>query len=93
MCWCFQLCHPHGLSFRTQRDCGLRDPRFHSFVITREDGSRTFGAALVFDELVEDEKICLAMQTLQVGIMCPFHWSLLHAACEPFVILLFIWFV
>uniref|UniRef100_A0A8C0UUD3 DENN domain containing 5B n=1 Tax=Cyanistes caeruleus TaxID=156563 RepID=A0A8C0UUD3_CYACU len=33
------LCMPKGLSFRTQAD--NRDPQLHSFIITREDGSRT----------------------------------------------------
>jgi hypothetical protein len=32
---------PKGLSFRTQADS--REPQFHSFLITREDGSRTYG--------------------------------------------------
>ncbi|KAI1882056.1 hypothetical protein AGOR_G00246760 [Albula goreensis] len=35
------LCMPKGLSFRTQADD--REPQFHSFLITREDGSRTYG--------------------------------------------------
>jgi len=64
-----QLSHPRGLGFRTQKDGGPREPRFHSFVITREDGSRSYGAALVFYERVDDEKICLAMQTLQVFLL------------------------
>uniref|UniRef100_A0A3B3B4J1 DENN/MADD domain containing 5A n=1 Tax=Oryzias melastigma TaxID=30732 RepID=A0A3B3B4J1_ORYME len=42
------LCMPKGLSFRTQIDS--REPQFHSFIITREDGSRTYGFALTFFE-------------------------------------------
>ncbi len=40
-------------------------PVFHPFIVTREDGSRVFGATLTFYELVEDESICSAMQSLQ----------------------------
>ncbi|KAM4617362.1 DENN domain-containing protein 5A isoform 2-T2 [Discoglossus pictus] len=56
------LCMPKGLSFKTQADC--RDPQYHSFIITREDGSRTFGFALTFFEEVTSKQICSAMQTL-----------------------------
>lgn len=53
---------PKGLSFRTQSDS--RDPQFHSFIITREDGSRTYGFVLTFYEEVTSKQICTAMQTL-----------------------------
>ncbi|XP_053576576.1 DENN domain-containing protein 5A isoform X3 [Bombina bombina] len=56
------LCMPKGLSFKTQADC--REPQFHSFIITREDGSRTFGFSLTFFEEVTSKQICSAMQTL-----------------------------
>ncbi|XP_065422478.1 DENN domain-containing protein 5B isoform X3 [Chrysemys picta bellii] len=56
------LCMPKGLSFRTQID--NRDPQFHSFIITREDGSRTYGFVLTFYEEVTSKQICTAMQTL-----------------------------
>ncbi|XP_043944090.1 DENN domain-containing protein 5B-like isoform X2 [Protopterus annectens] len=56
------LCMPKGLSFRTQAD--NRDPQFHSFIITREDGSRTYGFVLTFYEEVTCKQICTAMQTL-----------------------------
>uniref|UniRef100_A0A1A8FF14 DENN/MADD domain containing 5A n=1 Tax=Nothobranchius korthausae TaxID=1143690 RepID=A0A1A8FF14_9TELE len=56
------LCMPKGLSFRTQVDS--REPHFHSFIITREDGSRTYGFALTFFEEVTSKQICSAMQTL-----------------------------
>lgn len=53
---------PKGLAFKTQADC--RDPQFHAFIITREDGSRTFGFSLTFFEEVTSKQICSAMQTL-----------------------------
>ncbi|XP_066490646.1 DENN domain-containing protein 5B isoform X5 [Tiliqua scincoides] len=53
---------PKGLSFSTQTD--NRDPQFHSFIITREDGSRTYGFVLTFYEEVLSKQICTAMQTL-----------------------------
>lgn len=53
---------PKGLSFKTQADA--RAPQFHSFIITREDGSRTFGFSLTFYEEVTSKQICSAMQTL-----------------------------
>ncbi|XP_055505451.1 DENN domain-containing protein 5A isoform X3 [Leucoraja erinacea] len=56
------LCMPKGLSFKTQSD--NRGPQFHSFIITREDGSRTYGFALTFYEEVASKQICSAMQTL-----------------------------
>ncbi|XP_019375140.1 PREDICTED: DENN domain-containing protein 5A isoform X2 [Gavialis gangeticus] len=56
------LCMPKGLAFKTQADS--REPQFHSFIITREDGSRTFGFSLTFYEEVTSKQICSAMQTL-----------------------------
>ncbi|XP_066561369.1 DENN domain-containing protein 5B isoform X1 [Amia ocellicauda] len=56
------LCMPKGLSFRTQVD--NRDPQFHSYLITREDGSRTYGFVHTFYEEVTSKQICTAMQTL-----------------------------
>ncbi|XP_066556954.1 DENN domain-containing protein 5A isoform X3 [Amia ocellicauda] len=56
------LCMPKGLAFRTQAD--NREPLFHSFIITREDGSRTYGFSLTFYEEVTSKQICSAMQTL-----------------------------
>lgn len=53
---------PKGLSFRTQVD--QRDPQFHSFIITKEDGSRTYGFVHTFYEEVTSPQICSAMQTL-----------------------------
>jgi hypothetical protein len=53
---------PRGLRFKTQRDKRLT--AFHSFIITREDGSRSYGSALVFYEEVTSTEVCAAMQTL-----------------------------
>lgn len=56
------LCLPRGLSFKTQWDS--RHPKFHSFTITREDGSRSYGSALVFYEEVTTKSVLDTMQTL-----------------------------
>ncbi|XP_067346046.1 DENN domain-containing protein 5B-like isoform X3 [Channa argus] len=56
------LCMPKGLSFRTQAD--QHHPQFHSFIITKEDGSRTYGFVHTFYEEVTSPQICSAMQTL-----------------------------
>ena len=54
---------PQGLGFKKKSE--PHNPYTHSFLITREDGSRTYGCCLTFYEVVEDEQICIAMQTLQ----------------------------
>ncbi|CAG2064752.1 unnamed protein product, partial [Timema podura] len=58
-----QLCLPQGLKFRTQKH--PLEPQFHSFIITREDGSRNYGFSYIFFEEIRNKKICSAMQTLQ----------------------------
>ncbi|XP_060588449.1 DENN domain-containing protein 5B-like isoform X3 [Ruditapes philippinarum] len=57
------LCLPKGLTFRTERQS--RKAKFHSFIITREDGSRLYGSSYIFYEEVTNAQICAAMQTLQ----------------------------
>ncbi|EDO30806.1 predicted protein, partial [Nematostella vectensis] len=57
------LSFPHGLTFRTQAE--PHSPSLHSFLITREDGSRVYGCALTVYEVVDEEEICKAMQVLQ----------------------------
>ncbi|XP_078359146.1 DENN domain-containing protein 5B-like isoform X2 [Oculina patagonica] len=57
------LCLPQGLTFKI--DSENHEPYFHSFLITREDGSRVYGCALTFYEVVKDAQICKAMDTLQ----------------------------
>lgn len=59
----FQLCLPQGLTFKKESE--PHEPSFHSFLITREDGSRVYGCALNFYEAVKDPQICKAMDTLQ----------------------------
>ena len=54
---------PKGLSFRTQK--GNRQAKYHSFVMTREDNSRIYGAALTFYEQVTSQHICAELSTLQ----------------------------
>ncbi|XP_029953015.1 DENN domain-containing protein 5B-like [Salarias fasciatus] len=56
------LCMPKGLSFRTQAD--RRDPRFHSFTISFDDGTRSYGFVHTFYEEVTSPQIITAMQTL-----------------------------
>lgn len=60
----FQLCLPAGLQFKTQKHC--LEPKFHSFVVTRENASRYYGFSLIFYEEVRNRNICSAMHTLQV---------------------------
>ncbi|XP_065844490.1 DENN domain-containing protein 5A-like [Oscarella lobularis] len=55
------LCLPRGVHFAKTP----APPSFHSFLITREDGSRLYGAALTTRELVETENVILALETLQ----------------------------
>ena len=38
---------------------------FHTFIVTREDGSRSYGHALLFYEEVGDRDVCTALHTLQ----------------------------
>ncbi|XP_028409168.1 DENN domain-containing protein 5B-like isoform X2 [Dendronephthya gigantea] len=54
---------PNGLQFKLNTE--THSPSFHSFLITREDGSRLHGFALTFYEKVKDYGICQAMQILQ----------------------------
>ncbi|XP_037071130.1 DENN domain-containing protein 5B-like [Pollicipes pollicipes] len=57
------LALPRGLQFRTQKHSLA--PAFHSFVVTREDGSRLYGFAYTFFERVDDRATCDVMHTLQ----------------------------
>uniref|UniRef100_A0A671Y5C8 DENN/MADD domain containing 5B n=1 Tax=Sparus aurata TaxID=8175 RepID=A0A671Y5C8_SPAAU len=56
------LCMPRGLSFRTQAD--RLDPQFHSFTMSFDDGTRSYGFVLTFYEEVTSAQIITAMQTL-----------------------------
>ncbi|KAL4714481.1 hypothetical protein ACJJTC_017776 [Scirpophaga incertulas] len=57
------LCLPAGLQFRTQKHS--LEPKFHTFVVTRENASRYYGFSLIFYEEVRNRNICSAMHTLQ----------------------------
>ncbi|XP_050342201.1 DENN domain-containing protein 5B isoform X3 [Nymphalis io] len=57
------LCLPASLQFRTQKHS--LEPKFHSFVVTRENASRYYGFSLIFYEEVRNRNICSAMHTLQ----------------------------
>ncbi|XP_072941524.1 DENN domain-containing protein 5B isoform X1 [Epargyreus clarus] len=57
------LCLPAGLQFRTQKHS--LEPKFHSFLVTRENASRYYGFSLIFHEEVRNRNICSAMHTLQ----------------------------
>lgn len=75
LCICYlQLSLPAGLLFGTQKH--LLEPRFHSFVVTREDASRYYGFSLVFYEEVRNRNICNAMHTLQVTSINVFQYDL-----------------
>ncbi|XP_024137853.1 DENN domain-containing protein 5B [Oryzias melastigma] len=56
------LCMPRGLSFCTQAE--RLDPRFHSFTIAFDDGTRSYGFVHTFYEEVTSPQIITAMQTL-----------------------------
>ena len=53
---------PRGVYFR--KHLKNSNSRFHSFLQTREDGTKIYGFVLTFYEQVENEKILLAMETL-----------------------------
>lgn len=53
---------PRGLSFRTQAD--RLDPQFHSFTMSFDDGTRSYGFVHTFYEEVTSAQIITAMQTL-----------------------------
>ncbi|XP_065897264.1 DENN domain-containing protein 5B-like [Dysidea avara] len=56
------LCLPDGLHVRQITFPEDEKPEFHSFVITREDGSRTYGCALSFYEINTDQKLVDAVK-------------------------------
>ncbi len=56
-----KLCLPQGVLFEKHEI----KPKFHPFLITKENGSKVYGGALIFYELIDDYLICNAMQTLQ----------------------------
>lgn len=57
------LCLPRGLLFA--KEGHVPEPQFHSFLVTKEDGSRVYGSALTFYELVTTGKVLDALEMLQ----------------------------
>lgn len=57
------LCLPRGLLFA--KEGHVPDPQFHSFLVTKEDGSHVYGSSLTFYELVTTEKVLHALEMLQ----------------------------
>lgn len=53
---------PRGLSFRTQAD--RLEPQFHSFTMSSDEGTRSYGFVHTFYEEVTSAQITTAMQTL-----------------------------
>lgn len=80
--FCLQLCLPAGLQFRTQKHS--LEPKFHSFVVTRENASRYYGYSLIFYEEVRNRNICSAMHTLQVNNLLKKEFK--HSTCMYFTI-------
>uniref|UniRef100_A0A3P9MQA1 DENN domain-containing protein 5B-like n=1 Tax=Oryzias latipes TaxID=8090 RepID=A0A3P9MQA1_ORYLA len=70
------LCMPRGLSFCTQAE--RLDPRFHSFTIGFDDGTRSYGFVHTFYEEVTSPQIITAMQTL-----CQMHHVEHHSSSSP----------
>ena len=52
---------PKGVFFTKNK---IPEPAFHSYLLTREDGSRVYGCVLTFYEKMENPNICSAMFTL-----------------------------
>ncbi|KAM8892101.1 DENN domain-containing protein 5B-like isoform 2-T2 [Spinachia spinachia] len=67
------LCMPRGLSFRTRTD--KLDPQFHSFTMSFDDGTRSYGFVHTFYEEVTSAQIITAMQ-----ILCQMHHVEHHSA-------------
>ena len=62
-----RLILPSGLRFCTQHEISdLQAAKSSPFVVTREDGCKNYGVAIVFYEEVTDTNICHAVHTLQV---------------------------
>ena len=59
------LCLPDGLHLKQIPFPEDEQPEFHSFLITKEDGSRTYGCALSFYEVNTDQKLVEAVKSQQ----------------------------
>lgn len=76
---------PKGLAICTQR--GERTTKFHSFIMTREDGTRTYGASLTFYEPVKEQSICSELEGLQVKYVDYMRHRKLSTPNAPHVVL------
>eukprot|EP00049_Salpingoeca_infusionum_P015830 m.311479 g.311479 ORF g.311479 m.311479 type:complete len:993 (-) comp15956_c0_seq1:6014-8992(-) len=57
------LSFPRGLMFKREGD--TRRICFHTFVLTRDDGTKAYGANLVFYERVQSQKLLTAVKVLE----------------------------
>jgi len=60
-----RLILPQGLRFCTSREVSTLGPKCHPFLLTKEDGEKSYGVSFVFYEEVKDINICHAIHTLQ----------------------------
>ncbi|OQR76595.1 DENN domain-containing protein 5A-like, partial [Tropilaelaps mercedesae] len=76
------LCLPSGLTFCTQKRLKALESNswFHTFIVTREDGSRSYGHALLFYEEVGDRDVCTALHTLQQMYLAELNEGRVHSA-------------
>lgn len=59
---------PSGVSFSCvakESQDNTKEPRFHPFIITKENGAKVYGFSLVFYEEVTDDSIINAVSSLQ----------------------------
>ena len=61
----FQMCMPDGLVFRKNLVAPEALKFFHSFLITRENGTNSYGSALTFYEEVRDTRTLNTLESLQ----------------------------
>lgn len=60
---------PNGLNLfvkNKSKTVNYLKPQVHTFIITREDGTRVYGLALVFTEIVNDERLKTSLETLEM---------------------------
>ena len=63
-----QLCMPSGVHFSCvpkESHDNTKEPHFHPFIITKENGSKVYGFSLVFNEEVVEDSIINAVNSLQ----------------------------
>ncbi|XP_022697417.1 DENN domain-containing protein 5B-like isoform X4 [Varroa jacobsoni] len=76
------LCLPSGLTFCTQKKMKVLESNswFHTFIVTRADGSRSYGHALLFYEEVGDRDVCTALHTLQQMYLAELNEARAHSS-------------